>query len=229
VYDALYDMLIPDGSTDMIVALASADGEYVTWAHPDRTESTGDDGVDRHTHEFPSGHRVFTHAHAHSTPHPVREHTNEPPTDSLYAYADGSVALLEDAELWRERMDDYQPTIADVFAPVRSSNRSLGVSCFVAPIGDGFDSTPLYVERFPTADAAATAVDGGPGADGTVTFAGREWDRVFYDRDGVTLYAYRVRSGSTVVTAAPSPTAWERRPDWSADLAPTWLGVESGG
>jgi hypothetical protein len=224
VYDALYDMLVPDGSTEMIVALASADGEFVTWAHPDRTESTDGDGVDRHTHEFPSGYRVFTHAHAHSTPHPVRDHTNEPDTDSLYAYGVDGVALLEDGELWRERMDDYEPTVTDVFGPVRSADRSLGVYCFVAPIGGGFDATPVYVERFDSPDAAATAVESTAQVDGTTTFAGREWDLIFYDRDGVTLYAYRVRAGSTVVTVAPSPTAWERRPNWAAGLGPTWLG-----
>jgi hypothetical protein len=229
VYDALYDMLIPDGSTASIVALAAVDDEFTTWAHPDRTESTADDGVERHTHEFPSGHRVFTHAHTHSTPHPVRDHTNEPETDRLYAYTDGTVALLEDAELWRERMDDYEPSVTDVFGPVRSSDRSLGVYSFVAPIGDGFDATPLYLERFPTPDAAAAAVEAGPRTDGTTTFAGREWDRVFYDRDGVTLYAYRVRVGATVVTASPSPTAWERRPNWAAGLGSTWLGVQSDG
>ena len=103
----------------------------------------------------------------------------------------------------------------------------MGVYGFVAPIGDGFDSTPLYAEQFPSADAAAAAVDAGPGVDGTTTFAGREWDRVFYDRAGTTLYAYRVRAGSTVVTVGPSPVAWERRPDWAAMLGSTWLGVEA--
>lgn len=229
VYDTLYDMLIPNGSTASVVALAAADGGFVTWAHPDRTASTAADGVDRHTHEFPGGHRVFTHAHDHSSPHPVRDHTTEPETDSLYAYADGGVALLEDGKLWRERMDDYEPSATDIFGPVRSPNRSLGVYCFVAPIGDGFDATPLYVERFPTPDAAAAAVAAGPGVDGTTTFSGREWELVFYDRGGMTLYAYRIQAGATVVTASPSPTAWEHRPNWAAGLAQTWLGVQPGG
>ncbi|WP_251343161.1 hypothetical protein [Haloplanus halophilus] len=225
VYGPLYDMLVPGGSGNHIVALASAEDDFVTWAHPDRTESTATDGVARHTHEFPSGHRTYTHAHDHSTPHPLNEHSNEPQYNELYAYGDDGVALLEDTASWRERLDDYRPVLTDLFGPVRSEGREYGVTMMVGTIDAGFTAEPLYVERFASPQAARTAVSGdGPvSASGTTSFAGRRWDRVFYDVDDVTVYAYRFRAGASVITALPADVPWERRPEWTAGLASTWL------
>ena len=232
VYGPLYDMLVPDGSTNRIVALASAEDDFVTWAHPDRTESTGTDGVDRHTHEFPSDHRTYTHAHSHGTTHPLNDHTNEPQYNELYAYGDDGVALLEDTTSYRERLDDYEPVLTDLFGPVRSADREYGVTLMIGTIDAGFTAEPVYLERFAdpeTARAAVAPSDDDPvTASKTTVFADRRWDRVFYDRDGTTVYAYRFRAGSAVVTALPSDIPWERRPQWSSGLKSTWLASPPG-
>jgi hypothetical protein len=227
VYGPLYDMLVPGGA-DRIVALIDADSDFITWAHPDRTESTAGDGIDRHTHEFPSGHRIYTHAHSHPTPHPINEHANEPAYNELYAAGDeGTVALLEDAVDYRERLDDFEPALTDIFGPVRSADRTVGITLMIGTIDEAFTAEPLYLERFGSSDAARSAVaaaaDGPVTASGTDSFAGRRWDRVFYEVDDTTVYAYRVRAGATVVTALPSDVPWERRPEWAAPLRDTWL------
>jgi len=226
-YGTLYDLLIP-GDDDRIVALVSADHDVTTWAHPDRTESTTDDGIDRHTHEFSSGHRTYAHAHAHSTPHPLNEHENEPEYNELYAVGeDGTVAILEDAVDYRERLDDFEPVLTDLFGPVRSTSRTVGITMMIDAVDAGFNADPLYVERFSSPDAARSAVasaeEGPVTTSGTATFAGRPWDRILYEVDGTTIYAYRVRAGATVVTALPADVPWERRPEWAAGLRGTWL------
>ncbi|SDZ75682.1 hypothetical protein SAMN04488065_0071 [Haloplanus vescus] len=224
VHDSLYDMLVPSGAGDHIVALVG--DEFVTWAHPDKTESTSDDGVAQHTHEFPSGYRVYTHAHDHRTGHSLRDHTNEPPLNELYAYGDGDVAILEDAASWRERLDDFQPAFTGLFAPLKSENPATALTLFLGTIGPNFDSTPVYVETFESVDAAQAAVDDDIGTEGTTTLAGQEWERVFYDAADTTIYAYRLRAGSAVVAALPSDVPWERRRDPAADLKGTWLAGE---
>ncbi|QGX96374.1 hypothetical protein EI982_17105 [Haloplanus rallus] len=227
IYGPLYDTLVPGGD-DRVVALVSADDDFVTWSHPDRTESTAGDGIDRHTHEFPSGHRTYTHAHAHSPPHPIGDHENEPQYNELYAVGeDGTVALLEDTVDYRERLDDFEPVLTDLFGPVRSPSRTAGVTMLIDTVDAGFDAEPLYVERFASPEVARSAVasadDGPVTASGTATFAGRPWDRVLYEIDGTTVYAYRIRAGAAVVTALPSDVPWERRPEWAASLRGTWL------
>jgi hypothetical protein len=228
VYGSLYDMLIPSGASDRIVALVSEDDDFVTWAHPDLDESTANDGVDRHTHEFPGGHRVFTHAHEHPTGHPLRDHTDEPPLNELYAYGDDGVSLLEDSESYRERLDDFEPTLTGLFAPVKSDGRTTGVTLIFGTIGDGWDSSPVYVEAFDSVDAARATTESTDvvDSDGVTSFAGREWERIFYDAAGTTVYAYRLRAGSAVVTALPSDVPWERRPEWGSGLAGSWLAAE---
>ena len=73
-------------------------------------------------------------------------------------------------------------------------------------------------------DAARAAVnDDSVGVEGTTTLASREWERIFYDAAETTVYAYRLRAGSTVVAALPSNVPWERRRDPAADLTGTWL------
>jgi hypothetical protein len=229
VHDTLYSLLVPNDSGNSMVALASADDEFVTWAHPDTTEATNDDGVPQHTHTFDSGHRFFTHAHGHGSGHQLRDHTNEPETDRVYAF-DGNVALLEDTELWRERMDDYAPALTGLFEPIQSDGRQQGVYLFVGTRTPSFESTPLYVERFESPEAATTAVEAslsGPvSSAGTESIAGREWEQIVYEVEGTSVYATRIRAGATLVTAGVSPTPWERRSDWSAALGPTWLGTE---
>ncbi|WP_248896509.1 hypothetical protein [Haloplanus halobius] len=231
VYGPLYEMLIPTDADNRIVALASDDGEFITWAHPDRTDSTADDGVPQHTHEFPSGHQVFTHAHEHSTGHQLRDHTNEPELNELYAYGDDGVALLRDAESWRERLDDYDPVYTGLFGPVKSDAREEGITLFVGTTDANFTASPLYVERFASVTAAEEAVaaaeEGAVSIQGTATFAGREWDRIIYDLEGTTIYAYRLHAGETVISALPSDVPWERRRDWTGGLEATWLGAES--
>lgn len=229
VYGPLYDMLVPSGSTDRIVALVDEDGGFTTWAHPDLDDSTADDGVDRHTHEFPGGYRVFTHAHEHSTSHPLRDHTNEPPLNELYAYGDDGVALLADGASYRERLDDFQPVLTGLFGPVKSDARRTGVTLMIGSIGAGWDVSPVYVEAFDSVDAAQAATDGADGpvsSEGITSLAGRDWERVYYDAGGTTIYAYRLRAGSHVVTALPSDVPWERRPEWAAGLSGTWLAAE---
>jgi hypothetical protein len=228
VYGPLYDMLVPSGATDRIVALVDADADFVTWAHPDLDDSTADDGIARHTHEFPSGHRVFTHAHDHPTTHPVRDHTNEPRLNELYAYGDGGVALLVDGTSYRERLDDFRPALTGLFGPVKSDARASGVTLMIGTVGAGWDSSPVYVEGFDTVDAARAATESTDpvGSDGVTSLAGRDWERVFYDAAGTTIYAYRLRAGSAVVTALPSGVPWERRPEWAAGLDGTWLAAE---
>lgn len=229
VYGPLYDMLVPSGATDRIVALVDEDDGFTTWAHPDLDDSTADDGVDRHTHEFSSGHRVFTHAHEHPTSHPVRDHTNEPPLNELYAYGDDGVAILADGASYRERLDDFEPVLTGLFGPVKSDDRSTGVTVLVGTIGAGWDSSPVYVEAFDSVDAAQAATestDGPVSSEGVTSLAGRDWERIYYDADGTTIYAYRLRAGSAVITALPSDVPWERRPEWAAGLSGTWLAAE---
>jgi hypothetical protein len=228
VYGPLYDLLIPGGSTDRIVALVSEDDDFVTWAHPDLDDSTAEDGIDRHTHEFPSGHRVFTHAHTHPTTHPVRDHTNEPDLNRLYAYGDDGVAILVDEASYRQRLDDFEPLLTGLFGPVKSDSRTTGVTLFLGTTDAGWDSSPVYVEQFDSVDAARAATEPTDtvGADGTTSLAGREWERVFYKAAGTTIYAYRLRAGSAVVTALPSDVRWERRPNWASGLSGTWLAAE---
>jgi len=227
VYGPLYDMLVSDGSSDRLVALASAEDDFVTWAHPDRTESTATDGVDQHTHEFPSGHRTYTHAHDRSTPHSLNEHTNEPQYNELYAYGDDGVALLEDTTSWRERLDDFEPALTGLFGPAMSDDREYGVTLMIGTTDANFTAEPLYLERFATPEAARAAVapsaDDPVTAEGTASFAGRRWDRVFYGLDGTTIYAYRFRAGAAVITALPSDIPWERRPQWASGLGSTWI------
>jgi len=228
VYGPLYDMLVPSGASDRIVALVSEDDDFLTLAHPDLDESTADDGIDQHTHEFPSGHRVFTHAHSHPTSHPVRDHTNEPRLNELYAYGDGGVSLLEDTTSYRERLDDFEPALTGLFEPVKSSGRTTGVTLMFGTADAGWDSSPVYVEAFGSVDAAQAATEptDAIGSDGVASFAGRKWERVFYDAAGTTIYAYRLRAGSAVITALPSDVPWERRPEWASGLAGTWLAAE---
>jgi hypothetical protein len=230
IYGPLYETLVP-GERDRIVALTGVDDDFVTWAHPDRTESTADDGVAQHVHEFPGGYRTFVHAHEHSTAHRTRGHSNEPPYDRLYAYGDDGVALLQDTASWRERLDDFEPMLTGLFGPVQSPGRTLGVYAFVGGVDESFTDCPLYVEQFDSASAARSALvtsEGGSGdvvTEGTETFANREWTRVLYDLDGTTVYAYRIRAGPTVVTTLPSDVPWENRGDWTVGLGPTWIGA----
>lgn len=228
VYGPLYDMLVPGGSTDRIVALVSEDDGFVTWAHPDLDDSTADDGVDRHTHEFPSGHRVFTHAHANSPPHPLRDHTNEPELNRLYAYGDDGVGILLDAASYRERLDDFEPTLTGLFDPAKSDGRTTGVTFMIGSVGPGWDAVPAYVEAFDSVDAAQAVTESTDvvGSEGVMSLAGRDWERVFYDVAGTTIYAYRLRAGRAVITALPSDVPWERRPEWAAGLRGTWLAAE---
>jgi hypothetical protein len=228
VYGPLYDMLVPSGASDRIVALVSEDDDFLTLAHPDLDESTADDGIDQHTHEFPSGHRVFTHAHGHPPSHPVRDHTNEPRLNELYAYGDDGVSLLEDTTSYRERLDDFEPALTGLFEPVKSSGRTTGVTLVFGTADAGWDSSPVYVEAFDSVDAARAATEPTDtiGADGVTSLAGRQWERVFYDAAGTTIYAYRLRAGSAVITALPSDVPWERRPEWASGLTDTWLATE---
>ncbi|AXG07500.1 hypothetical protein DU500_14290 [Haloplanus rubicundus] len=227
VYGPLYDMLVPGGS-DRIVALVSEDDDFVTWAHPDLDDSTADDGIDRHTHEFPSGHRTFTHAHPHSTPHPLRDHTNEPELNRLYAYGDDGVSILVDGESHRERLDDFEPALTGLFGPVKSDGRTTGVTLMIGTVGPAWDAVPVYVEAFDSVDAAQAVTESTDpvGSEGVMSLAGRNWERVFYDAAGTTIYAYRLRAGRAVITALPADVPWERRPEWAADLRGTWLAVE---
>ena len=227
-YGPLYDMLVPSGATDRIVALVDADDGFTTWAHPDLDESTATDGIDRHTHEFPSGHRVFTHAHEHPTTHPIRDHTNEPRLNELYAYGEDGVAILQDEASYRDRLDDFRPALTGLFGPIRSDARTTGVTLMIGTVGDGWDSSPVYVEAFDSVAAARAATESTDaiGSEGVTSLAGRDWERVFYDADGTTIYAYRLRAGSTVITALPSDVPWERRPEWASGLAGTWLAAE---
>ncbi|MFB6107860.1 MAG: hypothetical protein ABEJ82_03330 [Haloplanus sp.] len=226
-YDALYARLVPN-SEDRIVAVIDPDG-FRTWAYPDKTDSTATDGVDHHVHTFDGGQRYFTHAHPYDQEHMLRSHQNEPPGDVTYGYADGRVDLMEDTEQWRDRMDDYEAAVKGVFEPVKSDGRSRALYCFVSHISNGFVTTPLYVESFDSAAAAQSAVEASLDAEvtalGTETFGGRDWVRTVYDAGDVTLYAYRIRAGAHVVTAAPARDVWDQRPDWNALLKPTWLGV----
>ncbi|AZH26109.1 hypothetical protein [Haloplanus aerogenes] len=228
IYGPLYDMLIPSGATDRIVALVSEDDDFVTWAHPDLDDSTANDGVDQHTHEFPSGHRVFTHAHEHPTSHPIRDHTNEPELNELYAYGADGVGLLVDGASYRERLDDFEPALTNLFGPIKSEGRTAGVTLFVGTASAGWDSSPVYVEQFDSVDAAQAATEStdAVGSEGVTSLAGRDWERVFYDASGTTIYAYRLRAGTAVVTALPLDIPWERRPEWAAGLAGTWLAAE---
>jgi hypothetical protein len=228
VYDTLYDLLVPGGATDRIVALVSEDDDFVTWAHPDLDDSTANDGIDRHTHEFPSGHRFFTHAHAHGTTHAVDDHTNEPDLNELYAYGADGVGLLIDGKSFRERLDDFEPALTNLFGPVRSAGRTTGVTLIVGTVGPGWNSAPVYVEGFDSVEAARAATEptDAVGTEGVTSLAGRKWERVFYDAAGTTIYAYRLRAGSSVVTALPLDVPWERRPDWATDLAGTWLAAD---
>jgi len=230
VYGPLYDMLIPGGATDRIVAIASEDGDFLTWAHPDLDESSADDGIDRHSHRFPSEHRVFTHAHSHSIDHRLSDHANEPAGDRLYAYAygGGGVALLVDGASYRNRLDDFEPAVTGLFDPVTSESHARGATVLIGTADEEWASTPVHVETFETVEAArdATRTTDAVRSEGVTSLAERDWERIFYDVDGTTIYAYRLRAGPAVFTALPSDVPWERRSEWGSGLAGTWLATE---
>jgi hypothetical protein len=98
----------------------------------------------------------------------------------------------------------------------------------IGTVSPAWDAAPVYVEAFDSVDAAQAVTESTDvvGSEGVMSLAGRDWERVFYDAAGTTIYAYRLRAGRAVITALPSDVPWERRPEWAAGLRGTWLAAE---
>ncbi|MFB6124145.1 MAG: hypothetical protein ABEJ78_11890 [Haloferacaceae archaeon] len=229
IYDELYSKLLAPEAENHIFGLLYPDEGFLSVAHPDLTESTADDGVQQHTHEFPSGHVTYAHAHDHSLPHPLTDHRNDPEGRELYAYNDGSIAILEDTELWRGGLNYFEPLHGDVFAPVRHPDRAAAAYITINGMTSNFTSLPVYIQRFDSVAAARRARDelfrDPAGTSGTETLAERQWHRYFYQIGDVTMYAYLLTVGEFVLTAIPHPDSWERRTEEFGRLGGTWLGM----
>lgn len=86
----------------------------------------------------------------------------------------------------------------------------------------------VYLQGYSSPAAASRAVErmlrSAVSQEGTETLGGREWLRVYYYYDGDITYVYLLQAGRFLLSAAPSRTAWEERPEhWTDPLKLTWL------
>lgn len=86
----------------------------------------------------------------------------------------------------------------------------------------------ISLQGYVSVDAASRAVDrlleASVSQEGTETLGGRPWKRVYYYYDGDITYAYLLQAGRFLLSASPSRTAWEERPEhWTDPLKLTWL------
>jgi hypothetical protein len=232
IYDTLYSQLVASDSVERVFGLLYPERDFVSVAHPDKTESAPTDGVDQHEHEFPAGHVVYGHVHGHDQGHTLSDHENDPERRELYAYKDGGISILEDDVLWRNGLDDFEPLHEDIFGPIRHADRTNALYLTVNGLTQNFTELPIFVQRFgsPTAarDARKELTRKPNGIDGTEKLGGRQWDRFFYQLGDVTMYAFLIVAGEFVFVAIPNPDTWERRTDQFSRLSKTWLGVGEG-
>lgn len=250
VYERLYGLLTRNNSTNVLFGLFHPESGYVAVSHEDRTDDDKTDGVPQHFHEFDTGHVVATIVHEHNEGlHTTGDHRNEPVDRRVYAYnrETGHVDILADDEPNTFRMesnkantDPYQPERTDIFAPVRvdDADEEFYVEFGYTDDPDE-DASPFassligQFQTFSTSGAAQDAVESLLAGDVFEQGVGRiienredarEWRRVFYTRDGTTLYAYMLAVGRVVVTLAPSRDEWDARADWPGPVAESWLG-----
>ena len=236
VHERLYGRATRDGATSLLFGLFHPDSDYVAVANEDRTDDLNTDGVAQHAHTWDSGHVSVTHVHPHDDAHTTRNHDDEPTDRRVYAYNRdaGRVDILADAAPDQLRMDAYEPRHTDVFGPVRLSESATDESYVeVGYTDDDFGTTTIaHLQTFPTVDDTQSAVQELLAADVFEQGTGRiiddvdearEWRRVFYTRDDVTLYAFTLELGRVLVTVAPSETEWANRADWPGPLADCWL------
>ena len=94
----------------------------------------------------------------------------------------------------------------------------------------GLRTQPVYVQQYRDAERAQSAVrrmlsaSGAVSAEGATELGGQEWRQVFYQANGGVTYAFLLRTGRYLITAAPSQTAWdERSRNWEQPLALGWF------
>lgn len=237
----LHSLLMSNADGKALFGVSYPPGDnFTTQTFSDDYSGRGSDEVRPHEHEFPTGQRVYAHAHKHSANHDIFDHDNERPNGLIYAFSDGSVDILKDTQAWRERVGDYEPEYTNVFdATVARQGRVDYAYVMANKYVTGTDSeeqfagVPIFVQRFESEEAAVAAVDSlystTLGEDGTTRMANREWTRVFYDYDGPNLYANLHQVGEFLVATSVSPRPHrERRPEqqWPEPLKLSWLGIE---
>ncbi len=237
VYERLYGKMTRDGSTNVLFGLFYPEGDYVAVSHQDRTDDLNTDGLPQHAHTWDSGHVALTIVHPHGGAHATNSHDDEPTDRRVYAYdrEAETMDILADAAPDRFRMDLYEPRHRDVFGPVRLSEANENE--FYVEVGytdDDFGTSMVgHFQTFPSVRDTQDAVEELLAADvfeqGTSRIVGdtdeaRDWRRVFYTRNDVTLYAFMLEVGRVLVTLAPSETEWASRTDWPGPLADCWLG-----
>jgi len=105
------------------------------------------------------------------------------------------------------------------------------------PNTDRFDPTELepmsvFVQKFEDAGYARTAYDSvidEKTVEGVETWRpnGEQWQQVFYQNDGSTLYLYMMVTGEYLFVVGQSRDAWDKRPDdWNEHFDGTWLNPE---
>jgi len=238
VYERLYDRMTRDDRTNVLFGLFHPGGDYVAVTHQDKTDNLNTDGVPQHAHTWDSGHVAMTIVHPHDDAHATNSHDGDEPADRrVYAYdrEAGTMDILADAAPDQLRMDMYEPRHRDIFAPVRLPETNEDESYVeVGYTDDDFGTSMVaHLQTFPSVRDTQDAVEELLAADvfeqGTDRIIddvddAREWRRVFYTRNDVTLYAFMQELGRVLVTLAPSETEWANRADWPGPLADCWLG-----
>jgi hypothetical protein len=241
IEEPLHGYLGANAGTKTIFGVSYPPGDnFTTQTFSDEYSDRGSDDVRPHSHEFPTGQRVFAHAHEHGATHDIYDHENERPSGLVYTFSDGAVDILKDTQVWRERLADYEPEYTNAFDATVSREGRVDYAYVTAnklvtdtSSEEQFASEPVFVQRFESPEAAAAAEESllstTLGADGTTTLAGREWTRVFYDYDGPNLYANLYRTGEFLLAASLSPTPHRERSadqQWPEQLELSWLGME---
>ncbi|MFB6167799.1 MAG: hypothetical protein ABEJ43_03015 [Haloferacaceae archaeon] len=254
VHARLYDRMTRDDSKKMAFGLFHPKSGYVAVSHADLEPDDIDaNGVPHHTHTWGDTHLVTAHVHDHPDLHSTRDHQNEPADRLVYAYnrSTGGFDILTDGKPDQQRMDAYVVDRTDIFGPVRLPDRHLD-EAFVTvsrtdtekidgepvPHGRNFgDNVPIHLQRFESAEATRAAVEDLLAANvfeqGTTRIRAnddenaRDWRRVYYARDGDSLYAYMLDLGAMLVTVAPGQTEWGSRADWPGPVRDCWLGDAS--
>jgi hypothetical protein len=250
VYERLYDRMTRDDTEEMAFGLFHPGSDYVAVSHADlEPDDISEDGVPQHTHTWDDTHVVTAHVHEHGDLHGARNHENEPVDRLVYAYnrSTGGFDILTDDAPDQPRMDAYVVARSDVFAPVRLPDRHVDEAFVTVSrtdseddenLGSEFgDNMPVHLQRFESVEATRGAVEDLLAADvfeqGTTRIRedddedARDWRRVFYTKEGASLYAYMLNLGEVLVTVAPSETEWGNRADWPGPVRECWLGDAS--
>jgi hypothetical protein len=250
VYERLYDRMTRDDTEKMAFGLFQPSSDYVAVSHADlEPDDINEDGVPQHSHTWDDTHVVTAHVHEHDDLHSARDHTNEPVDRLVYAYnrSTGGFDILTDDAPDQPRMDAYVIAQSDIFGPIRLPDRHVDeafvtVSRTDSPnekdLGTEFgDNLPIHLQRFDSTEETRNVVKDLLAANvfeqGTTRIReesnedAREWRRIFYTKEGASLYTYMLELGEVLVTVAPSETEWGNRADWPGAVRETWLGDAS--